>query len=140
MSVPSPRPRRAHDSEATREALMAAGAELFAEHGYDGVTVAALAQRAGANKALISYHFGGKSGLYAAIVKTTFEAVAAEMRGLREERRPADEALRACVRLIGQMVTRRPSLPRMLLREILSGGERLPDEVLPHFLLSLIHI
>jgi AcrR family transcriptional regulator len=113
---------------------MAAGAELFAERGYDGVTVDALAERAGANKALISYHFGGKAGLYTAIVKSTFEAVAADMRGLRDDTRPADESLRACIRLIGQKVSRQPSLPRMLLREILSGGERLPDEVLPHFL------
>jgi hypothetical protein len=29
---------------------------------------------------------------------------------------------------------RRPSLPRMILREILSGGRHMPDEVLPHFI------
>jgi AcrR family transcriptional regulator len=130
----APRPRRPHDPEATREALVSAAAELFAEHGYDGVGVDAIARRAGANKALINYHFGGKAGLYRAILKSTFEGLAEELRSARDPQRPADEALREFVAAVGAMVRRRPSLPRMVLREVLSGGEQLTDELLPHFL------
>lgn len=128
------RPRRPHDAEATREALLTAGAELFAEHGFDGVTVEAIAGRAQANKALISYHFGGKAGLYSAILSATFGSMAADLESLRASDRPADELLREFVGLVGAMVARRPSLPRMVLREVLSGGERLHDRDLPHFL------
>ena len=44
-AVPLPPTRRARrrDAAATREALLAAGTELFAEHGYDGVPVADIA-------------------------------------------------------------------------------------------------
>src|SRR5918911_304737 len=37
------------DAAATRDALLAAGTALFAERGYDGVSVAAIAERAGVN-------------------------------------------------------------------------------------------
>ena len=72
-------PRRTHhrererrDPEATRQALLRAGAELFAERGFDGVPIDEVAARAGVNKALISYHFRGKRGLYVAILESTF--------------------------------------------------------------------
>lgn len=113
---------------------MGAALELFAEHGYDGVSVEQIARQAGANKALINYHFGGKAELYAAILKATFEGMSGELAALRGGSRPADQALREFVGLMGGMVQRHPSLPRMILREILSGGERMPDEVLPHFI------
>src|SRR5438034_5239947 len=69
---------RRRDAAATREALLAAGAELFAERGYDGVPVTAIAQRAGVNKAMINYHFGGKRKLYLAIVSVTFAEIRSE--------------------------------------------------------------
>lgn len=130
----TPRPRRPHDSEATREALMGAGLELFAEHGYDGASVEQIAGQAGANKALINYHFGGKAGLYGAILETTFKSMSGDLAALRNGKLPADQALRELILVLGAMMQRRPSLPRMILREILSGGEHMPQDVLPHFI------
>lgn len=131
---PPARARRPHDSEATREALIGAGLELFAEHGFEGVRVEQIARQAGANKALINYHFGGKAGLYGTILKTTFESLSADLDALRSGRLPADQALREFVGVMGALMQRRPSLPRMILREILSGGEHMPDDVLRHFI------
>ena len=51
----------------SRAALLDAGLTEFAQHGYAGARVAAIAARAGVNKQLISYHFGGKLGLYRAL-------------------------------------------------------------------------
>ncbi|MDI5972582.1 TetR family transcriptional regulator [Streptomyces sp. SL13] len=48
----------------SRRRLLEAAFEEFAEHGYAGARVASIAARAGVNKQLISYHFGGKRGLY----------------------------------------------------------------------------
>jgi AcrR family transcriptional regulator len=42
---------------------LAAG-ELFAEHGLEGTSVRAIAEKAGANIAAINYHFGSKENLY----------------------------------------------------------------------------
>lgn len=49
---------------ATREKLLSAAIEQFSEHGYDGASIRNIARAAGANAALVSYHFGGKEQLY----------------------------------------------------------------------------
>jgi len=59
--------------EITRASLIAAATRVFAHYGYDGASSRRLAAEAGVNQALISYHFGGKRGLYHAV----FEEIAA---------------------------------------------------------------
>lgn len=61
-------------------ALVAAAARLFAARGYAGVTVRQLAEAADVNVAAVSYHFGGKRGLYLAAL----ERLMTEMRPIGE--------------------------------------------------------
>ena len=118
--------RRRRDAAATRDALLAAGAELFAERGYDGVPVAVIADKARVNKAMISYHFGGKRKLYLAIVTATFGEIVAGVERLAGSARPAPEVLRELVALVGEMATRRhPHFCAMMLREVVAGGNHL---------------
>jgi TetR/AcrR family transcriptional regulator len=122
---------RRRDAVATREALLAAGAELFAERGYDGVPVAAIAARARVNKAMISYHFGGKRNLYLAIVTATFGEIVAGVERLAASAKPAPEVLRELVALVGEMATRRhPHFCAMMLREVVAGGKHLDPVVI----------
>ncbi|MEV6099519.1 TetR family transcriptional regulator [Nocardia sp. NPDC051981] len=65
------RPRRApsaadrrRDAERSRQALLDAALDEFAAKGFDGARVQEIADRAGVNKQLIAYYFGGKEGLY----------------------------------------------------------------------------
>lgn len=48
----------------TRERLLAAASELFAERGYERATVRDIAARAGVNQALLFRHFGSKRALF----------------------------------------------------------------------------
>ena len=50
----------------TREALLEAAGQVFAERGVDGATGKEICRRAGANTAAVNYYFGGMDGLYAA--------------------------------------------------------------------------
>ncbi len=61
---------RSADSRARQ---IAAAAPLFASRGYSGVTVRELAKAADVNVAAISYHFGGKRGLYLAALERLME-------------------------------------------------------------------
>jgi AcrR family transcriptional regulator len=115
------------------DALLEAGADLFARHGFEGTTVDRIARKARVNKAMISYHFGGKAGLYRAILLSLFTATLERIRPLRTSAEPADLLLRSFVKEFSEMVARRPSLPVMLLREVLSGGRHLDRETLPQF-------
>jgi AcrR family transcriptional regulator len=58
-----------HDAEGTREAILNAAEEVFAEHGFDGARIDAIAEKAGYNKSLIFQYFDDKLGLYAAVVR-----------------------------------------------------------------------
>jgi AcrR family transcriptional regulator len=130
MTVSPARARR-RDAAATREALLTAGAELFAERGYDGVPVAAIAGKAGVNKAMINYHFGGKRGLYLAIVSTTFADIIGRVEALADSPRPAPEVLRELIAAVGELATRRhPHFCSMMLREVVAGGKNLDPNLI----------
>ena len=55
-----------------RENIIAAAVPLFAAKGLNGVSVRELASAAGVNLSMISYYFGGKEGLYAAVLTGQF--------------------------------------------------------------------
>lgn len=52
----------------TRAALVEAAHDVFAESGYEGATVRAIAARAGVDAAMVNHWFGGKEGLFAQVV------------------------------------------------------------------------
>ena len=51
-----------------REQLLNVGRKLFAEKGFEAVTVEEIAAKAGVSKPVVYEHFGGKEGLYAVVV------------------------------------------------------------------------
>jgi AcrR family transcriptional regulator len=63
---PAPEDRQA-DAERSRRQLLTAAFDEFAAKGYAGARVHEIAARAGVNKQLINYYFGGKEGLYRAL-------------------------------------------------------------------------
>jgi AcrR family transcriptional regulator len=69
MSQSGSRRGRRHNAEGAREAILNAAEEVFAEHGFDGARVDAIAAVAGYNKSLIFQYFGDKLGLYAEIIR-----------------------------------------------------------------------
>jgi TetR/AcrR family transcriptional regulator len=60
---------RARDAKGTREAILAAAEAVFAERGFDGARVDAIASTSSYNKSLIGQYFGDKLGLYAEVIK-----------------------------------------------------------------------
>lgn len=70
----SPAPEdRVRDAARTKRALLDAAQAEFAAKGLDGARVSEIAERAGVNKQLISYYFGGKEGLYEAILQRWYD-------------------------------------------------------------------
>lgn len=135
------RPREARDSPDTRDRLLAAAAELFAEHGFRGTAVRDIAERAGANVAAANYHFGSKRGLYLAVLRAEFARVnrRLEERGARLPERgrpPRDRArLEAILRsriatMAEELVGSPPSRhAQLMLREMVDPSEAQPEIV-----------
>ncbi|GAA3992461.1 hypothetical protein GCM10022247_09510 [Allokutzneria multivorans] len=61
--APSPDERR-QDADRSRRLLLSAAFDEFAAKGFAGARVHEIAAKAGVNKQLINYYFGGKEGLY----------------------------------------------------------------------------
>jgi AcrR family transcriptional regulator len=60
---------RPHDARRAQAAILDAAEMVFAEHGFDGARVDAIAEAAGYNKSLIFHYFDDKLGLYTAVLK-----------------------------------------------------------------------
>ncbi len=69
MSEPGSRRGRTHDAEGARQTILDAAEEVFAEHGFDGARIDAIAEAAGYNKSLIFQYFEDKLGLYSAVIR-----------------------------------------------------------------------
>lgn len=57
----------------TRQRLLEAAIQTFAEKGFDGAGIREIAKRAKANSALVTYHFQGKEGLYLETLRAIFQ-------------------------------------------------------------------
>lgn len=64
-------------ADETRRRLLEAALDCFAEAGFDGATTRAICGRAGVNLALLNYHFGSKEGLWAQVLRTLNDRLAA---------------------------------------------------------------
>jgi AcrR family transcriptional regulator len=87
------------DGTYTRNKLLKAASEAFAEKGYRNTTVAEICRRAGSNVAAVNYHFRGKEALYALVWRNAFEEAlrAYPPDGGLPHKAPPKERLRALI-------------------------------------------
>lgn len=71
----------------TRRQLIEESLKLFAFYGFEGTTTRQLAKAADANIAAIAYHFGGKEGLYRAVIEHIIEDTTPIAEPIRESLR-----------------------------------------------------
>ena len=81
MQMPSESARRTQAERRTRseEALLDAAAELVAERGVDGASLASIGGRAGVSRGLPTHHFGSKDTLVARLAQRSQERIASAM-------------------------------------------------------------
>ncbi len=72
-----------------KERILDAAERLFARHGFYGVSVRDITEAAGVDVALVSYHFGGKRELFAAVFQRRAEQLNPERLAMLEKVRRA---------------------------------------------------
>ncbi len=114
---------------ATVERILKAAASVFSESGFSGARVDEIARRAGVNKAMIYYHVGDKEKLYAEVISNVIGNAAEMIEGKIKDIRDPEEKLRVYVRAFARNIDDNPQVAPVMMREVASGGEHLPEVV-----------
>jgi TetR/AcrR family transcriptional regulator len=124
----SPR-RSAQVAEETRELILRAAEIEFANRGFARARLEDIAKPVRITRAAIIYHFGDKKALYAAVLESTFAALAERIRAALQADAPHADRVE---RLIGAWVdyaAERPTLARLFMREVADSPRELAPEL-----------
>lgn len=114
------------DPRATRDRILDAAEALFAQSGYDGVSMRDLAAAAGLQPASLYNHFASKQALYEAVLDRGLRPILDELGRVAAAGAPPDGG-DAIVAAMLAHVGRTPHVPRLLQHEAARGGEHLAD-------------
>jgi len=89
-----PKSELQRDPERTRAELLDVATEVFAESGYSGARVDEIAERTRTTKRMIYYYFGGKEGLYLAVLDRAYRGIRQAEQKLRVDHADPIEAIR----------------------------------------------
>ena len=104
-----------------REQLLNVGRKLFAEKGFETVTVEEIAAKAGVSKPVVYEHFGGKEGLYAVVVdrETNYllDSISQALAGSRDHGANARELVEQAGLALFDYIDSNPQGFRILVRD-----------------------
>lgn len=117
----------------TVERILATAEAMFAEHGFDAVSINAIAVQAGVSKANVFHHFSSKNELYVAVLRCACADAAAQLDRLGGTDGPLPQRLR---RFAGEHLghlLEKEHVSRLILRELLKDsvhhGQQLAEQV-----------
>ena len=131
-----PKSELQRDPERTRAELLDVATEVFAESGYSGARVDEIAERTRTTKRMIYYYFGGKEGLYLAVLDRAYRGIRQAEQKLRVDHADPIEAIRRLAEVTFDHHIEHDDFIRLVSIENIHRGDfirRLTD-------LSLIHI
>lgn len=103
---------------ATPDALVATARDLFARHGYDGTSVRMITEQAGANLGAITYHFGSKEALYAAVVGSVAEPLYSRVHAIATGEGTPIRRLADIVAAYFEHFADHPDMPKLVIQQI----------------------
>jgi len=114
--------QRVNDPEGNRRNILAVATREFAMKGFSGARVDAIAARTRSSKRMIYYYFGGKEGLYLAVLEAAYAGIRATEATLDLDRLAPVEALRALVVFTFDYYQSHPEFVRLVMNENIMDG------------------
>lgn len=105
--------RKPRDGEQTRENILSAAEQVFAERGFDGASLRDLADAAGVTRSLIHHHFGSKEDLWLAVADHLFADYGAHQAEILERPSLEIEGLEESARALFAFLQRNPNFVRL---------------------------
>jgi TetR/AcrR family transcriptional regulator, regulator of cefoperazone and chloramphenicol sensitivity len=117
--------------ENTRDKILNAAGEVFAEHGFEGATIRMITERAEVNVAAVNYHFRDKAELYKLVVGQGCSARAAWHDVMAEAAGSPEERLRSLIAhfLEYMLSPKRPAWKRRLMAREMANPTTALDEL-----------
>jgi AcrR family transcriptional regulator len=120
---------KGRDSEQSRQVLINAARDLFSRREFSAVSLRQIAELAKVNPAMVHYHFGGKEGLYSAMLEERFAPLLQQLELLPSERPTLSHFVDSYVR----MLAANPWLPNLVVREVLYGTSSFREQFIERF-------
>jgi AcrR family transcriptional regulator len=115
----------------TRTRLLTAASKLFGSKGFRAASVREITASAQANLGAVTYHFGTKANLYAAVLDQSFDRLATHIEEAAGAGRTSPESVRGIVATVFGFFREAPDVPRMILHQV-SSRTPPPESVLRH--------
>ena len=114
-------------SDRRRAAIIQAASQAFLAHGFPGTSVDEIAAAAGASKRTVYSHFGGKEGLFRALIRGTVDPMQAELQRRLDEAptEPTEQAVEALTLLLARLIVTPTTIA--LRRLLIAEADRFPD-------------
>ncbi|WP_444944167.1 TetR/AcrR family transcriptional regulator [Microbulbifer sp. ZKSA006] len=122
------RPKDPERESQVREALMQSAYALLRGKAFRDISIREIAQGAGVNSAMISYHFGGKEGLIIEVIRHQFMQYGPAFISVGlEEQEPSIELLKEAMSRLIRLYMREPWIPRLIVGEVASKPGRMRE-------------
>jgi AcrR family transcriptional regulator len=116
---------RTNDPDQTRENILDVAAREFADKGLAGARIDEIAEKTASSKRMIYYYFGGKDGLYQAVLEQAYVNIRQTEVERSFEMLAADEALKAQIEHTFDYHANHPEFVRLVMNENIHHGEHI---------------
>lgn len=144
MPLAEPTPNLSASGPDAVERILAAAKDLFAETGFDAVSMNAIAERAGASKANVFHHFKSKNALYLEVLKTACGESRPQIDQLGSGSGSLVERLRDFSQSHLANILRDEKISRLIQRDLVENGpqrgKELAEQVFGQNFASLVEI
>ena len=110
------------------QVILDAAAKEFAEKGFDGARVDAIAKRAGINKAMLYYRVGDKEELYRRVVLRGQTGFQSAILKAMESTNTAPETMASILKGITENAAENRLMPSIILRELAGNAKTFPEQ------------
>ncbi len=118
---------RQRDADRTREEILSAATQEFAEHGYSGARVDVIATKTRTTKRMLYYYFESKAGLYTAVLERAYAGIRESEQELDVEELDPVAAIRRLAELTFDHHESHPDFVRLVMIENIHRAEHLEE-------------
>jgi len=122
MPVPAAKLPVVKPDASSAKRILAAAETLFAEQGFDAVSMNAIAEKAGVSKANIFHHFSSKNALYLAVLSAACKESSARLEMLEHSQGSFVERLAHFADGHLAAILEHSNMARLVLRDLLENG------------------